>query len=94
MNDNYLKIYNNNPNDIADYLKTVIKNKLDNNKFKKIETDFQSFDASIQGRSGAIVGFLKSNPNIVVKIQYFKKKVDYDKMFKVDGNCLVSKRGK
>ena len=48
-----IKIYNNNPNDIAEYLKTVIKNKIDNDKFKKIEEDFQSFDASIQGKSRA-----------------------------------------
>ncbi len=83
-----IKIYNNNPNDIAEYLKTVIKNKIDNDKFKKIEADFQSFDASIQGRSGAIVGFLKSNPNIVVKIQYFKKEANYDKMFEINKKCL------
>ena len=72
-----------NPDEIVDKLRNFYKTYIDNEKFLKYEKEFVSFDKSIQGKSGSIVGYLKNNPKLVLKIHYFKtnlnKLIYYDK---------------
>jgi len=71
-------------------LKNLIINNIDNEKFNKYEKDLIPFNKDIQGNSGAIVGYLKSDPKTVLKIQYYDKKSskpNYDLFFKTN-TCL------
>lgn len=43
-------------------------------KFQTYLAKFKPFDSNVQGRSGSIVGTLSDMPNIVMKIDYYKKR--------------------
>ena len=49
------------------HIKEYFKFLIDNNKSKEYEKHFVSFSKKKQGRSGAVIGYLDNNPNIVVK---------------------------
>ena len=76
--------------DTANSLKKLIIDTMDNEKFNKYEKDLIPFNKDIQGNSGAIVGYLKSDPKTVLKIQYYdnkSNKPNYDLFFKTN-TCL------
>lgn len=71
-------------------LKKLIIDTIDNEKFNKYEKDLIPFNKDIQGNSGAIVGYLKSDPKTVLKIHYYDNKSskhNYDLFFKTN-TCL------
>lgn len=77
----------NNIKDTVNNFKILINKNINNYKFKKYENDFIPFDKSIQGKSGAIIGYLKYNPKYVVKFTYYKDKPNYNNFFNIE-NCL------
>ena len=82
-----LDCYTTNLLETAQNLKALIINNIDNKNFEKYENNYIPFDKSIQGKSGAIVGYLKNDPHTVIKIQYYKNKPDYDSFF-TTSSCL------
>ena len=71
-------------------LKKLIIDNVDNEKFNKYEKELIPFNKDVQGNSGAIVGYLKSDPKTVLKIQYYgikSGKPNYDLFFKTN-TCL------
>jgi hypothetical protein len=82
-----INCYNKNGEETADNLRNLIIKNIDNKKFEKYEKDFISFDKSVQGKSGAVVGYLKSEPNKVVKFYFNKTKPNYYNYFNTT-KCL------
>jgi len=76
-----INCYNKNAKETANNLRNLIIKNIDNKKFEKYEKDFISFDNSQQGRSGAVVGYLKSEPNKVVKFYFNTTKPNYYNYF-------------
>ena len=71
------------PTEIINKLKDFYKTNIDNEKFLKYEKEFVSFDKSIQGKSGSIVGYLKNKPQSVLKVHYLKTNIN--KLIYYDG---------
>ena len=69
--------------EIINKLKYFYKTNIDNKKFLKYEKAFITFDKSIQGKSGSIVGYLKNKPDSVLKVHYLKTNIN--KLIYYDG---------
>ena len=70
-------------------MKKIIIQNSNNQKFEKYEKEFIPFDKSIQGKSGAIIGYLKNDPRTVIKFNYYNNKPKYDYFFKTTSDTCI-----
>jgi hypothetical protein len=68
-------------------LRDLFLTNVNNEKFIKYKNDLIPFSKNIQGKSGAVVGYLKDMPNSVIKIHYFKKNIS--NLIYQNKNCVV-----
>ena len=73
------------------HIKEYFKFLIDNNKSKEYEKHFVSFSKKIQGRSGAVIGYLDNNPNIVVKKNTYSK-ININSIIKYNKCLFLNKK--
>lgn len=79
--------YNKSIEETAQNLNNLITKNINNKQFEEYEKNTIPFDEDIQGKSGALVGYLKNEPNTVIKINYYNHKPNFDFFFNIK-ECL------